>query len=409
MGIFSFFTRKGTSQVAPLEIKMTSAELLEEVYGGWESTAGIPITWRQAAQLSAVMACVRVIGNGIAQVPFVLFKRDGRQNTRAVENSLYTLIHDAPNDYMTSFDFRFTMGMHLILTNNFFAWVNRVGGRVIEILPLNNVQVQRDGWGVKYLVTGKDGKQKTLPPDEIWHVRSMAWDGVMGLDAIKLARNVFGLTLATETYGANFFKNGGRPPGVLSTPAILGDEQRKALRQDWEAMNAGMQNANRIAVIWGDLRYSSLASNNDQSQFLETRKFQIEEVCRALGVNPIKIFYSDKNSTYASVEQMNISHVQDTLMPIYANVEQSAAMSLLTEQERRDGYYVKLLANGLMRGTTRDRAEYYKAMRVIGTMTINEIRELEENNPLEGGDDPFVPLNSNVSAAGAEGAKTDGN
>lgn len=379
---------------------MTSADLLAEIYGGWESTAGIPITWREAAKISAVMACVRVIGNGVAQVPFVLFKRDGRTNRRATENSLYSLLHDAPNEYQTSFDFRFMLGMHLMLTNNFFAWINRVNGKVVEILPLepDKISIERDGWDVLYRVTGKSGRQYTLTPKDVWHVRTMAFDGVMGLDAVKLARDVFGLTLATENYGAKFFKNGGRPAGVLSTPAVLNDAQRQGLRADWEAMNAGMQNANRTAVVWGDLRYTGLAANNDQSQFLETRKFQIEEICRALGVNPIKVFYSDKNSTYASVEQMNISHVTDTLTPLYANIEQSAAMSLLTEEERRVGYYAKLIANGLMRGATRDRAEYYKAMRLIGAMTINEIRELEEMDPVEGGDDPFIPLNSNASA-----------
>lgn len=398
MGLLSLFSRRKDN--APVESKMTSAELLHELYGGWESSSGIPITWREAAQISAVIACIRVIGNGIAQVPFVLFQRSGRKNERAVRHSLYPLLHDAPNEYQTSFDFRFTMGMHLVLTNNFYAWVNRIGGRVVEILPLEpgKVATKRNGWNVSYLVTGQDGNQYTLSKEDVWHVKFMPFDGVTGLDAIRLTRNILGLTLATETYGSKFFKNGGRPPGVLSTSATLTDEQRKGLRQDWEAMNAGMQNANRTAVIWGDLRYTSIASNNDQSQFLETRKFQIEEICRALGVQPIKVFYSDKASTYASVEQMNISHVTDTLMPIYANIEQGAAISLLTEQERQSGYYVKLLANGLMRGATRDRAEFYRIMRVIGALTINEIRELEEMDPIEGGDDPFVPLNSNVSA-----------
>lgn len=399
MGLWAWLTNKHQGNAGP-EAKMTSPQLLNEIYGGWESSSGIAVTWEQAIQISAVLACVRVIANGLSQVPFVLYKRDGRISRRASEHQLYTLLHDAPNEFQTSFDFRSTLAMHLALTNNALVWINRIGDRVIELLPIEpgKYSIQRNGWDVTYLVTGESGRQYTLTRNDVWHIRSMSFDGVQGLSAVRLARDVLGLTGAVETYGAKFFKNGGKPQGILSSAADLGPEQRKALRQDWEFMNVGLQNANRIAVLWGDLKYIPVGSANDQSQFLETRKLQIEEVCRAFGVQPLMIYYNDKNSTYASVEQMFIMHVVHTLNPLYTNIEQGAAMSLLTEQERRNGYYIKLLSNGLLRGATKDRGEYYNIVRITGVMTPNEIRELEDLNPIEGGDDLFAPLNSNVSS-----------
>lgn len=410
MGFFSLFSRKNKRESLSLDVPdemksrvLTSKDLMDELFGGWESETGQKITWRQAIGVSAVLACVRVLANGVSQVPFILYRRDNRKNERAKEHPLFDLLYASPNEFQTSFELRFMLMMHLGLTNNAFVWINRVRGKIAELLPLEpgSVQLQRDGWDVQYLVTGKSGKQYTLSRDEVWHIKNMAWDGVEGLDAVCIAREVLGLSLATETYGAKFFKNGGRPAGILTTQAALNEDQRKGLRSDWEAMNAGLQNANRTAVLWGGMTYVPLASNNDQNQFLETRKLQIEEVCRALGVNPIMVFHSDKTSTYASAEQFFIQHVRHTLDPWYVNFEQSANLHLLTKEERQEGYYTKLVSNGLMRGDSKDRSDFYNKGRTGGWLTINDIRELEEMDPVEGGDDPFVPLNSNVSASAA--------
>lgn len=412
MGIFNGLINL-MSPRATEEKAVTSHDLLEEIYGGWESETGLTITWRQAIQISAVLACIRVLANGVSQVPFTLYRKDGRFKERATKHPLYDLVHTAPNEHMTSFDFRFMLMLHMALTGNAFAYINRVRGEVVELLPFTpaNVMIKRNGWDVHYIVNGEEGRQYTVSSRDMWHLRYMPWDGISGLDTVKLARDVLGLTKAAEIYGSKFYKNGGRPSGVLSTPAVLNEENRKGLRADWEAMNAGLQNAGRTAVIWGDLKYTPLTGTNDQNQFLETRRFQIEEVCRILGVFPLMVYYSDKASTYASAEQMFTQHVTHTLDPLYVNIEQSAALKLLTKEERQDGYYFKLISNGLMRGVAKDRGEFYKSMRTVGAMTINEVRDLEEMNPIEGGDDPFVPLNSNVSNAaqkessgGTEGA-----
>ena len=396
MGIFSYLRDMTLGRKS-----MSSHDLLEEIYGGIESDSGLKVSWREAIQASAVFACLRVLSNGVAQVPFILFQKNGRNKDRATGHPLYDLVHLAPNEHMTSFDFRFMLILHLALTGNAFAFINRVRGEIVELLPFlpGSVTVHRNGWTVSYKITTPEGRQYEVPSGDMWHLRYMPWDGVSGLDPVKVARNVLGLTMAAETYGSKFFRQGGRPQGVLSTPATLSDDQRKGLRQDWEAMNAGLQNANRIAVLWADLKYTPLSGTNDQNQFLETRRFQIEEVCRFMGVNPLMVYYSDKTSTYASAEQMFSQHVTHTLDPLYVNIEQSAALKLLTKEERRQGYYFKLISNGLMRGVAKDRGEFYKSMRITGGMTINEIRDLEDLNPVEGGDNPFVPLNSNVSAA----------
>lgn len=403
------FRKKKSADVVNITTSKDLDEFLQ--FGGAESAAGLRITRQAALELSVVLQCVRVLCNGVAQVPFRLYKRNGRNNEAATSHPLYELIGHEPNEWQTSFDFRSMVMMHLTLTGNAYIWINRVRGEIVELLPYppGNVSIDKtdDGFPANYIITTTKGRQITVPADDIWHISHLPWDYSGGLEAIKVARQVLGLAKATETYGSKLFKNGGRPSGILSTPAVLSAEQRKGLREDWENLNAGLQNSNKTAIIWGDLKYIPLSANNDESQFLETRKFQIEEICRAFGVSPIKVFYSDKNSTYASVEQMNISHVADTLMPIYTNFEQSGRKKLLTKEEKRNGYYFKLEAKGLLRGTIKDRGDFYTKMFNVGSMSPNDIRELEDLNPYEGGDNYFVPLN--MAAPGNTASQEDEN
>ena len=342
-----------------------------------------------------MLACVRVIANGLAQVPFKLYRAEGRNRNPAVGHGLYELMDMAPNEFQTAFEFRHMLALHLCLTGNAYIWLNRVGGRIVEMLPYppGCVSIERDGWELTYRITTQDKRYITVPRKDMWHVRWLSWDGVSGLDGVVLAREAIGLSLALETHGASSFRNGVRPSGILSTDQSLNKDQRKDLRTAWEAAFAGTENAGRAAVLGSGMKWTQLSMPNDAAQFIESRQYQVEEVCRAFGVLPIMVGRSDKASTYASAEQMFLQHAVHTLGPWYACLEKSASRWLLSEAERRDGYYFKFNVNGLMRGAAKDRAEFYTRLYGVGALSPNDIRELEDMNPYVGGDEYRVPLN----------------
>lgn len=366
--------------------------------------SGVPVTWQSALQCGVAVACARVIADGIAQVPCKLYRalpKGGRQEAR--ELPLFDLLGGAPNAWQTSFEFREQIALHLVLCGNAYVWINRVGGQVRELLAYEpqQITVKRDGWDLSYAVRLADGSSQPIPAEEMWHLRGPSWDGWQGLPGVRLAREAIGLALATEEHGARLFSNGAQPGGILSTSATLNDEQRKALRESWQATHGGGANAFKTAILWGGLDWKSMGMANDSAQFLETRRFQVEEVCRPLRVMPIMVGYSDKAATYASAEQMFIAHVTHTLGPWYARIEQSADRALLTDAQRRQGLYFRFVVQGLMRGSSAERGDYYTKLYQVGALSPNEIRELEERNPYEGGDEYRVPLNMQQPGATA--------
>lgn len=410
MGMFSrikgLFQRKRIDDTA----------FYREFFGALESKSGATVTWRTALEAVTAMACARKISEGLAQVPCKVFLRQGGQRVPAESHPLFDLLYTGPNDWHTGYDFFEMMGLHLVFCGNFFAFVNRVQGRIVEILPFEpqHVIVERNGWNLKYMVMPDLGKGTStmleIPAENMWHIRGPSWNGWMGLEGVRLAREAIGLAMATETHGARIFKNGAKIGGILSSdnPGLTLEKVRE-IREAWQETYGGNENTGKTAVIWGGFKHQAASMLNDQAQFNETRKFQVEEVCRAFGVMPIMVGYSDKTTTYASAEQMFIAHVVHTLGPWYARIEGSARKFLLTKQERIDGYYVKFIGNALMRGAAKDRGEYFsKALGSGGSpawMTQDEVRELEELNP-KGGKAAELPIATNVG--GAAPAATDG-
>jgi len=357
------------------------------------------------------MACARVIAEGLAQVPCKLFRKQGSTRTTAEDHRLYSLLDDSPNTWMTSFEFFETMGLHLVFCSNFYAFVNRYRGEVLEILPYEpqHVHVEREGFDLRYWVTstlsGGGTTRIEVPVANMWHVRGPSWNSWQGLEGVKLAREAIGLAISTEEHGAKTFRNGAKIGGVLSTDQVLSKDKAREIREAWEETYGGAENAGKTAVVWGGLKYMATSMLNDQAQFIETRKFQVEEVCRAFRVMPIMVGYSDKTATYASAEQMFIAHAVHTLGPWYRRVEKSAKKFLLTERERDAGYYVKFMANALMRTSAKDRAEYYaKALGSGGSpawMCQDEVRDWEELNPM-GGSAGELPKATNVTSSAGE-------
>lgn len=390
----------------------SSLDLFREIYGGRGSKTGAVVNWKTALEASTSLACARVIAEGLAQVPCKLMRENANVRLPARDHGLYNILARKPNDWQTSFEFREQMGLHLVFCGNFFAFKNIVRGRVVELLPFDPGQVKvlrGDNGTLSYEVRVGDLVQP-IPAAQMWHVRGPSWNGWMGLEGVYLAREAIGLALATEEHAARSFSNGATLGGILSADGNLTDDQVKALRKSWEETQGGTANAYKTAILWGGLKWAPRAMDNDSAQLIEQRKFQVEEICRMFRVMPIMVGSQDKAATYASSEQMFLAHVVHTLGPWYERVEQSAEVNLLTDQDVRDGYYVKFMVNGLLRGASKDRSEYYaKALGAGGSpawMTQDEVRALDDLNPM-GGTAASLPVATNVPKPPAGGTGDD--
>ena len=403
MGLFNFWRKKSAANYA---------DIWAELLGRAKSKSGIAINSRTILQLTTAQSCARVIAEDIAQLPFKLFKDrvDGGSDP-AVDHPVYRLIKTKPNDWQTAFELREQIGLHLVLTNNAYIWLNRVRNQIIELFPLEPHQVtvtRETGWESKYKISLLGGETITIPNTDIWHIRGPSWNGWQGLDGVRLMREAVGLSLALEEHGSRMFSNGASVGGLLSTDQILKEDQVKALRESWQERHSGAENAYKTAVLWGGMKYTPTVTGNDQAQFLETRRFQVEEVCRAFKVMPIMVGHSDKTSTYASAEQMFLAHLRNTMGPWLTRIEQSADCNLLSEAEIQAGFHTKFARNGYLASVATDRAAFYREMYNIGSISPNEIRGLEDMNPYEGGDSYRVPLNMTDPANPTDGNTQDG-
>lgn len=393
MKLFGFELRR-----ADAEQKSGSRDLLQELFGGRSTKSGAKVSWQTALEVTTMFACARAIAEGLAQVPFRVYRDNpGGGKLIASDHPVHKIISRKPNDWMTGFELRELIGFHLVLCGNFFAFkVKGPRGQLLELLPFTpgNVTIRRSNWKLSYHVQTDDGNSYPVSAEDMWHVRGPSWDGWNGLEGIKLLREALGLALATEEHGARVFSNGARVGGTLSSDVTKMDpEQVKALRASWESTQGGNSNAFKTAILWGGLKWSPMAQQNDQAELTDQRRFQVEEICRGVRVLPIMVGHSDKTQTFASAEQMFLAHVVHTMGPWYKRIEESANVKLLTDAEAEQGYYTKFSVQGLMRGASKDRMEYYKGMYSIGALNPNEIRELEDQNPYVGGEKYRVPLN----------------
>lgn len=362
--------------------------LFTELYGTAAAGSGVAVTYQSAMQCGVAMACARVIAEGMSQIPFRLMRANGRMREPATGERLYSLLDVKPNEWQTSCEFFDTLGLHLVFAGNAYVWANRIGGEIVELLPFEprQVEVEREGWDITYTVRDDKGRPLSIPRGDMWHIRGPSWNGYEGLEGVRMAREALGISIGAEEQAGATLQNGGAPAGILTTDATLSAEQRKQLRDSWQAVHGGRVNAGRVAVLSNGMRFVAVGSSAVDQQLIETRKFAVEEVCRAFRIMPIMVGYSDKAATYASAEQMFLAHVVHTMGPWYRRVEKSASAFLLTDRERADGLYFKFVTNALLRGAARDRAEFYRTMVANALMSPNEVRELEDLNPYEGGD-----------------------
>jgi HK97 family phage portal protein len=386
------------SMVAPRSNAAFREPFWSDIFTSVKSTSGKTVTVTTALQVMAVLGCVRVIAEGIAQVPLKVFqeREDGGRNV-AKEHPLFRILHRKPNPWQTSFEFRETLAFHTSLAGRFIAFKNVVRGRIVELIPFEPecVTVRRNSdRSLTYCVSSTEtGESKEFPAEAIWHIKGPSWNGWDGMEILRLARDAIGLSIATEEAHSLLHANGGQTSGMYSVESTLTEPQYRQLR-DWIDRNISGLNKFKPFVLDRGAKWIPTSMTGVDAEHLATRKFQIEEVCRAFRVMPIMIGFSDKTATYASAEQMFLAHVVHTLMPWYERIEQSIDVNLLTDKDDAEGFYAKFLPNALMRGAAKDRGDFYYKLWQMGALNANQIRALEEMNPYEGGDVYRVPLNT---------------
>lgn len=389
----------------------TSLDLFRELYGTTETSSGTKINARTALEATTAFACARVIADGLSQIPFRMMRAANGRREPARNHPVSSLLEFAPNDYMTSTEMLDMLGMHLVFVGNAYVLLMRgAGGEILEMLPLEphwvSVELDTVSWRMEYKVRLPDRPEVVVSSADLWHLRGPSWNGWIGLDGVRLAREAIGLSLAQEQVAGSSISNGTRMQGFLTTDQPLNKEQRDSLRAAWQETYGGSRNAGKVGVMSSGMKFVQMSMSMNDAQFLEQRKFQVEEICRMFRVLPIMVGYSDKATTYASSEQQFLAHVVHTLGPWYSRIEASANVALLTPQERAAGYYTKFFTQALLRGAAADRAEYYTKLYGIGALNPNEIRDLEDLNPYDGGDRYAVPLNM-VSPDMADKVQTD--
>ena len=252
------------------------------------SGSGKAVNAQTAIQLSTVYACVRVISETVASLPLGVYEAKEDGNRKATEHPLYRLIHDEPNSEMTSFVLREVMLAHLLLWGNSYCQIIRTGrNKITGLYPLlpDKMTVDRDKNGIlTYTYMTNTGQTVVLSPEDVLHIPGLGFDGVMGYSPIALEKNAIGLGIASEEYGSKFFSNGARPSGILTHPNTV--KNPKALRESWNAAYGGSSNANRVAILEEGMKFEPMAVPNNEAQFLETRKFQVDEICRIFRVPP---------------------------------------------------------------------------------------------------------------------------
>lgn len=361
------------------------------------TTSGNPVNETTAMQTTAVYACVRILSEAIASLPVHVYQyKDGGGKEMVIDHPLYQVLHDEPNPEMTSFVFRETLMSHLLIWGNAYAQIIRDGaGRVLGLYPLlpNKMDVQRDDKGEIYYVYSRSSDENPnfkeygdikLKKEDVLHIPGLGFDGLIGYSPIAMAKNAVGMTLACEEYGASFFANGANPGGVLEHPGVLKDPSK--IRDSWNDVYRGTSNAHKIAVLEEGMKYQQVGIPPKEAQFLETRKFQINEIARLYRIPPNMVGDLEKSS-FSNIEQQSLEFVKYTLDTWVIRWEQSLQKALLLPGEKGK-YFIKLNVDGLMRGDYQSRMNGYSIGRQNGWLSANDIREMEDMNPLpdeEGG------------------------
>lgn len=380
-------------RASPLGNLSNPPQWLSDFLGGGNlSASGLRVTEDDLLKVSAVYACVNLISNTLASLPLPTYRRkQPRGKERARDHYLYDVLQYEPNPEMTSFDFRKVMQGQLELFGNAYAnIVYDMAGRVKELWPIPSVYVRPrrndSNQLLVYDISVPNGTPRTLLASEMFHLRGFG-DGLFGYPPIRYAREIAALALAAEGYGAGFFGRGAVASGIVELPGKLSEQALENFKRTFQENYGGLNNQHRILFLEQGLKFHQTTIQNDNAQFLETRKYQVEEVARFFGVPPHKIGALER-ATFSNIEHQSIEFVQDCIRPRAVNWEQQIRRQLLSAEGKKR-FYAEFVLDGLLRGDVQSRSQYYKTGRNDGWLSANDIRELENMNPIpveEGGD-----------------------
>jgi HK97 family phage portal protein len=386
----------------PIQERRTSLSagdpwLVELLSRGTQTSAGTWVTPDTALRIAAVYRAVSVIASGIAMTELALYKQIDKRlgKERAYDNPLYRLMHDQPNEFQTSFEFREQMTANCLLNGNGYAEIMRRGDGVItELAPLNPERVRpyraKDG-RIWYEFRPIQGNYRQIAQDEMLHLKAFSRDGITGLSPIALMRESVGLAQASEEYQARFFSNDATPPLVLTTPAVLNEEAQKRLQQSWIEGGAGLPNAHRPRVLEQGLDVKVVGISNRDAEFLALRKYQVTDIARIFGVPPHMIGDLDR-ATFNNIEQLSLEFVTFCLQPWFWRWQQVLARDLMSTKMQA-AYFFEFRAEKLIVADVLQRYQAYNAAIMSGWMNRNEPREREGLNPQPGLDVFVEPLN----------------
>jgi len=368
------------------------------------TASGKTVNERTAMQITAVYACVRILSETLASLPLNIYRQTENGKEKALNHPLYRILHDEPNDEMTSFVFRETLMSHLLLWGNAYAQIIRdARGRVVALYPLlpDRMEIYRTQTDEIYYEYQSDKGTAVLRKEDVLHIPALGFDGIKGYSPIAMAKNAIGIAIATEEYGAKFFSNGASPGGVLEHPGVVKDPKR--IRDSWNEIYQGSSNAHRIAVLEEGMKFTPIGIPPEQAQFIATRKFQLNEIARIFRVPPHMIGDLDRSS-FSNIEQQSLEFVKYTLDPWVVRWEMALKKALLTPYEKQE-YFIKFNVDGLLRGDYKSRMEGYAVGRQNGWLSANDIRELEDMNriPEDKGGDLYL-INGNMTKLEDAGA-----
>ena len=377
----------------------TINDYVDYVYTNEKS--GRAVSTQRALRSGAVFSCVGLLAESIAQLPIKLYKVKGDIKTEDKENHLYKLLAQNPCSWLNSFAWRELAMMCLCLRGDFYAYkVRDSKGQVQELLPLlpGTISVrQLANWELEYKINLTNGVYKTVAPSEIFHVMYRSIDGIKGLSPISYARQAINLSLAVEEHGFSTFTNGAKPGGVLKIPSVLSNEALQRLKENWNSAYSG-ENAGATAILEQGVEFAPLSMTNSDAQYLETMRFQVEQIARIFRVPLFMIQSTEKNTSWGSgIEQMSLGFVRFTLLPWIKRWEAAIYKDLISEIDTNSDYVVKFNVDGLERGSIQTRAAAYQQFVNMGVYSPNDIRRLEDMNPREGGDVYLTPLNMRIN------------
>ncbi len=377
---------------------------------GWSTGGDITVNEKTALGITAVFSAVRILAETVGSLPLILYRRredDGKE--RATDHPLYPILHELPNPEMTSMELRETLMGHLAAWGNAYAYiVFGSDGWIRELWPLrpDKMQVKREQGELiyRYQMPAQTGEgERILPASRVMHLRGLGFDGVKGYSPVGMARQALWLTMATETFGRKFFENDARPGVVLEHPGELSEKAENNLRKSWMKQHGGLDKSHRVAILEEGMKLKEVGIPPEDAQFLQTRKFQVTEIARLYRIPPHMLADLER-ATFSNIEHQSIEFVMHTIRPWLVRWEQAIRRDLLSREDRKR-YFAEFLVDGLLRGDIQSRYEAYATARQNGWMSANDIRALENMNPIDGGDVYLVPLN--MVPAGSAGEMRD--